>query len=561
LLKTRRARGLETALCAVLLLSLVISLSSFRPVSAETLGSWNSTTPWENSSTIGITGESCATYSGYIYCVGGFRVGGPLSGVYYAPVSSSGVGTWASTTGYPTGFDQGSCAISGGYIYCVGGETDSAGDYTNAVYYAQVSSSGVGAWTLTTAYPIIIERESCAVSSGYIYCVGGTSDESYPYTPGNGVFYAPISASGVGVWQTSTFPTVIDGESCTISSGYIYCVGGDTAPVLGNPYTDIVFYASVSALGLGTWTSTTHYPTDITYASCATYSGYIYCVGGFIDGSSFTNAVYYAQASSSGVGAWTSTTGYPNQTYLQSCPIYSGYIYCVGGQNALGYISGLVYYASISGTQTLRMTATSVSCSPVSISVNVETTCTATVTDTDVGTAVTPTGSVTFSSSGVGTFTAGSCSVSGTGAIATCQVGFTPSPGSEGQQTITADYLGDSNHMVSNGNFILTVDTRSISTTISCASPFHFHKPIACTVTVVDTSPGTPITPAGTVTFTSNHAGGFSSTTCQLSGSGTTASCSVTFTPTRIAVYTLKATYSGDSDHGGSTASKTFRVI
>jgi hypothetical protein len=343
----RNVLWLGTALCVGLVLSLVVSLSSILPVGAETVGSWNSTTPWQNSSTTGITGESCATYSGYIYCVGGFLVGGPRSGVYYAPVSSSGVGTWTQTTSYPTGFDQGSCAISGGYIYCVGGEINGAGAYTNAVYYASVSASGVGAWTSTTVYPIIIEQESCAISSGYIYCVGGTSDESFPYTPGNGVFYAPVSASGVGAWTTSNFPTVIDGESCTISSGYIYCVGGDSVET---PYTDIVFYAPVSASGVGAWTSTTHYPTDVTYTSCATYSGYIYCIGGFIDGTTFTNAVYYASVSSSGVGTWTPTTAYPNQTYLQSCPIYLGYIYCVGGQNAMGFISNLVYYSSVSGS-------------------------------------------------------------------------------------------------------------------------------------------------------------------------------------------------------------------
>jgi hypothetical protein len=337
---------------------LMIAAPVARPASAETLGSWTSTTPWENSVATGITGESCATYSGYIYCVGGFLVGGPRSGVYYAPISSSGVGTWTATTSYPTGFDQGSCAISAGYIYCVGGEIDSAGDYTNAVYFASVSSSGVGTWTSTTAYPITIEQESCAISSGYIYCVGGTHDESYPYTPSDAVEYASVSSSGVGAWQTSTYPAVIAGESCSISSGYIYCVGGDTN-LIPSPYTDLVLYAAVSSSGVGTWTVTNHYPTDITYSSCGTYSGYIYCVGGFIDGSSFASAVYYAPVSSSGVGTWTSTTGYPEEIYLQSCPISQGNIYCVGGQNYLGFIQSSVYYTSISSSVTSTSTSSS----------------------------------------------------------------------------------------------------------------------------------------------------------------------------------------------------------
>jgi hypothetical protein len=346
---------LEAALCAVLFISLVISLSSIRPVSAETLGSWNSTNPWKNAYLQGITGESCATYSGYIYCVGGFLVGGPRDEVYYAPISSSGVGTWVQTTSYPTGFWEGSCAISSGYIYCVGGDVDSNGDFTSAVYYASVSSSGVGTWTSTTAYPVIIAAESCAISSGYIYCIAGTSDESYPQLPGNVVAYAPISSSGVGTWQTSDYPNVVYGDSCAISSGYIYCVGGDSIPtheVIPFP-SPIVYYASVSSSGVGTWTSTTNYPTDILYASCNTYDGFIYCVGGQTDnGGDFADSVYYAPVSSTGVGTWSSTSNYPQDIYAESCAISSGYIYCVGGQTTGSFIAASVNYASISASST-----------------------------------------------------------------------------------------------------------------------------------------------------------------------------------------------------------------
>ncbi|MGD0638848.1 MAG: hypothetical protein ABSA72_12495, partial [Nitrososphaerales archaeon] len=342
--------------------------------SAETLGAWTSTTPWNNSVSGGITGESCATYSGYIYCVGGFLGEAvPQSEVLYAPVSSSGVGAWSSTTSYPTRVNEGSCAISAGYIYCVGGDVDNAGDYTNATYYAPVSSSGVGTWTSTTAYPVTIEQESCATSAGYIVCVGGTHDQSYPYTPSNGVEFAPISSSGIGAWQTSTLTFVIAGESCNISSGYVYCVGGDTA-IIPSQYTDLVFYAPVSVSGVGTWTvSPNHYPTDITDSSCSTYSGYVYCVGGFIDGSSFASAVYYAPISASGVGSWTSTTSYPTEIYLQSCPAYLGDIFCVGGQNYLGYIQSGVYYTSISAASTSTSSSSSSTTSSTSTSTSAST--------------------------------------------------------------------------------------------------------------------------------------------------------------------------------------------
>ncbi len=52
-----------------------------------------------------------------------------------------------------------------------------------------------------------------------------------------------------------------------------------------------------------------------------------------------------------------------------------------------------------------------------------------------------------------------------------------------------------------------------------------------CTATVSYKGGGTPVTPTGTVTWTSNLTGTFNSTSCTLSGSGSSASCAVMFTP------------------------------
>ena len=57
-----------------------------------------------------------------------------------------------------------------GYIYCVGGEEQNS--FTNAVYYAAVSSGGIGAWTKAANYPLSVVT-TCIISSGNLYCVGG----------------------------------------------------------------------------------------------------------------------------------------------------------------------------------------------------------------------------------------------------------------------------------------------------------------------------------------------------------------------------------------------------
>jgi N-acetylneuraminic acid mutarotase len=282
--------------------------------------------------------QSCVASGGDIYCVGGLSgsstVTDVASAVYYASISSSGVGQWTSTTSYPFGIRAESCVTSGGEIYCVGGYASSF--LSNAVYYAPLSSSGVGRWTSTTSYPAPIWTHSCAASGIGIYCVGGiTPSENFSST----VYYAPFSSSGIGKWTSTTSYPVGDRQlSCAASSSDLYCVGGYQS-------TD-VYYAPLSSSGLGQWTKTTSYPFTVgaNSASCVILGGEIYCVGGHT-GPTISNAVNHATISSSGVGQWTNATSYPVGVWGESCVTSGGEIYCVGGQTPSGSITNSVSFS------------------------------------------------------------------------------------------------------------------------------------------------------------------------------------------------------------------------
>jgi hypothetical protein len=102
-------------------------------------------------------------------------------------------------------------------------------------------------------------------------------------------------------------------------------------------------------------------------------------------------------------------------------------------------------------------TTTAVACVPTSLTVGgASTTCTATVTDTGT-TTTTPIGSVSFSSSGAGTFNPTSCSLEDGVSTdhASCQVTLTPSVAATHQ--ITGSFGGDLNHGVSEGADQVTV--------------------------------------------------------------------------------------------------------
>lgn len=243
--------------------------------------------------------QACVATSGFVYCVGGTYddAGDDVNSSYYAPLGSDGVvGTWTSTTAYPAPVDSQYCVASSGYVYCVGGwneadGTNGTGVKSGAVYYAPLSSLGIGSWSQSTPYPANAYFPSCFAADGYIYCLGGVDGD------GNVVstdYHASLSSTGVGTWtQTTAYPLQETGQACVISSGYIYCVGGEKEL---DSFTNAVYYATVSSGVIGTWTKAADYPLSVV-TTCVISSGDLYCVGGY-DSSADYGATYYVSLSS-----------------------------------------------------------------------------------------------------------------------------------------------------------------------------------------------------------------------------------------------------------------------
>ena len=339
-----RTSGPVRASLVLLLVATFVGSASSQGVAVygESLGSqWNATTSYPTA----ILNSGCVVDSGYVYCVAGrTAVGGSgIDLVYYARLSSSGVGQWASTTRYPTTMDVPSCSASLDYVYCIGGWNGSK--ITADVYYARLSSNGVSSWNSTAKYPFPVEDQSCTTDSDYIYCVGGfngTSSTSASY-------YSRLLPSGGinGTWVPGgSYPAGIGYPDCVAASGYIYCIGGYNH---GN--TNEAYYAPFSSNGVGSWNQTTSYPGPTSGSSgevCVVYSAYVYC--SLHGGSSF----YFSQLSSKGLGSWNSTTSYPMNDQFQSCVAYSSSLYCIGGNaaNATSSVAptNATFYVSIAPT-------------------------------------------------------------------------------------------------------------------------------------------------------------------------------------------------------------------
>ncbi len=262
---------------------------------------------------------------------------------------------------------------------------------------------------------------------------------------------------------------------------------------------------------------------------------------------------------SSGTGTFSAT----------SCPLTSGscsVTYTPGGTGARtdtitgSYGDDNNHYTSsgsASVTVNLRATTAAISCLPATIVVNNVTTCTAKVTDASLGTVVIPTGTITFSSSGMGTFSRGNCALNS----GMCSVTYTPIAIGTGMHIITVNYGNDSTHSISSGSQTVIAIRRHSTISISCSPALGIvNQVVTCTATVIDSDAGTPTTPSGSVSFSSSGRGTFAPTTCTLSGIGTSAGCSVNYTPSEAGSQVVTVDYAGNSTYSGGMDSGIISV-
>jgi N-acetylneuraminic acid mutarotase len=369
--KMRRSFGLS------LILAFVIALLAFptNTVAAASVGQWTSTTSYP----LQVAGDSCALYSDNVYCIGGFDAKGKdYANTYYASLSDSGIGAWTSTTPYPALVDSSACVVSSAVMYCVGGENSTS--VLSNVYDAPLSQTGIGAWSQAAAYPQTIAAPSCVVYSGYVYCIGGfdiTGDETAA------AYYSSLS-SGLTSWtSTTSYPFAVNSEACMVQANYVYCVAGNEESGLPQFPVANVYYAELSASGIGPWTETTQYPNALASVSCVLNSGTIYCAGGFNLNQISSNHVYFSTITASGVSSWTNSTAYPVPFDVSSCVTDFSYMYCIAGRTFEGKavtMSNADYFALLggAGTSTTSTSSTTASSTTVSSSTSRTTTSTST---------------------------------------------------------------------------------------------------------------------------------------------------------------------------------------
>jgi Bacterial Ig-like domain/Beta-propeller repeat len=323
-------------------------------------------------------------------------------------------------------------------------------------------------------------------ASGSAYVAGNTTSEDFPTTAGvfdtthNGdfdAFVAKFDPMGSelaystyigGCCQDRPLSIAVDSQGVAYAAGWTESTdfpttAGAVDTTLGGPSDDFVI-ALDAAGGL----------------LSSTY------LGGEADDAWGTSAVPAIALSPQG------TAPAARRSYSAASPATAG-VYMAGSTQSSDFPTTAgafetTYGGNVDGTATkldlipaVGATATTVSCSGGKVAVGQPTTCTATVTDIGPSGRTTPSGSVSFSSDSTGSFGSGGCTLSGSGAAASCQVTYTPSAVGSGTHELTASYGGDGSHSTSSGNTSLTV----ISPQVTSVSPADSATGVARTAAVV----------------------------------------------------------------------------
>ena len=183
-------------------------------------------------------------------------------------------------------------------------------------------------------------------------------------------------------------------------------------------------------------------------------------------------------------------------------------------------------------------------------------TCTVTVSDPVAG-AITPTGTVSFSSNGgsAGSFDHGRCklkAISGKVRAGRCTVTFTPT--SALAYTITARYGGDVHHLPGSDVTVVRTSILATSITVGC-SPSSVRAGATSSCTAIAAALG-----AQRVDITFKLSGG-SAGSEQCRTDKTSEICTVPFSAASAGSYTVIAEYPGDAGHAPSSAHAMVTVV
>lgn len=248
-----------------------------------------------------------------------------------APPDASGplLDNWRATTPLPAGrdYNHAHASVVDDTLFMIGGFDASLGE-TAIVYRATITDGELGAWTETTPLPLARALGDVVSIQQRVYVVGGANFGGAQ----SSVYFADVTAGAIGSWAATTpLPLAIKAHAAVTANGYLYAIGGgDTT----NARHAEVQVAPIQTNGLGAWQPTTSLPGPRAGLGAVTARGYIYAIGGDDALVQTTSTVFVAalDPATGAVGAWSTTTSLPVPRKSLVAVTDGIHIYVIGGE-------------------------------------------------------------------------------------------------------------------------------------------------------------------------------------------------------------------------------------
>lgn len=301
-------------------------------------------------------GGSAVVLDGHMFmaggCTGTTDCTNPVSTVSSSPLDANGnLGVWTDQAALPAPRGWGKLAAAGNSLYYVGGQ-DASGAAQNTVYYATPNGGSISGWnTAANGLPGARNKLGMASWNNRLYVIGG-NDSAGTATPT--VYVSPQLSNGGNItsaWSTasSSLPVARHSHAVVAYANNLYAFGGVDN---GGNYLSDVSYAQINAAtgNGGNWTYSTTLPKPLAGADAVAANGYIYLVGGRDAVTSCTPSTLLAPVSANttvasgnlptGVGEWSSTNQrFTGNRYGAAAAYHEGKLYVLGGGcgNTLAY--------------------------------------------------------------------------------------------------------------------------------------------------------------------------------------------------------------------------------
>lgn len=179
------------------------------------------------------------------------------------------------------------------------------------------------------------------VTKNRIYVYGGYNGSTYL-----GIGYtAAINNDGtLGAWSAAaTLPSVYCYSTAVVTKNKVYLIGGY---LNGSTATNAIFVADINADGtIGTWGNGPNLPATVSYSHAFINVNKLYVVGGY-NGSPL-NTLYSAEIKDDGsLANWSTETNLPITVYQSTLLVIKNKVYLIGGyQNSVA--SNAIYSAAL----------------------------------------------------------------------------------------------------------------------------------------------------------------------------------------------------------------------